>query len=218
MGLKKCLSYLVPQRLKSVDSPYSGRLEVLMVNGNMLLDSEQSNYSFGSLHKILRIGLSEVGFDHRIRNVLVLGMGAGSIVRLLRDEWKSDAAIDLVDIDPVIINIAEQIFEIEKFAPIRTITSSAEEFVQKTVTKYDFILMDIFVQMSIPPSCLSETFLRGLAGLLNPQGVLLINTIRETMGERALIKLCEDLESNHLTSKIVENVLGTNDLVIAKKA
>lgn len=217
MVLKKCMSYLIPQRLKSVDSPYNGRLEVLMVNGNMLLDSEQSNYSFGSLHKILRIGLSEVGFDHRIRNVLVLGMGAGSIVHLLRDEWKSDAAIDLVDIDPVIINIAEEIFEIEKFAPIRTIQSSAEDFVQKAVSKYDFILMDIFVQMSIPTSCLSETFLYGLAGLLNPKGVLLINTIRDTMGERALIKLCEDLESHQLTCKIVKNVLGTNDLVIAKK-
>ncbi|MBK7957999.1 MAG: hypothetical protein IPK03_07635 [Bacteroidetes bacterium] len=47
------------------------------------------------------------------------------------------------------------------------------------------ILMDIFVQMSIPPSCLSETFLHGLAGLLNPQGTLLINTIPESMGAGA---------------------------------
>ena len=218
LWLKKVLSYLFPQHLKTVESPYSGKLELVVVNGAVLLDSENSNYSYGSLHRILEIGIAEVGLDARFRSALVLGMGGGSIVKIIRDKLNSKAAIDLVEMDPVVIVIAKEVYQIQQYRDVRIIHARAEDFVRSSGSKYDFILVDLFIQSTIPKACLSSEFLIGLGEMLQPGGVLMYNTIAETMEVNGLEELCRQLEQAQLTCRIVRKVLGTNDLVIAKKA
>jgi hypothetical protein len=61
----------------------SKSIEITWTNGELVLDSENTNYSYGSLQRILRLGLKSIGFDKIIKmnHVLILGVGR-SVVKL----------------------------------------------------------------------------------------------------------------------------------------
>ena len=58
------------------------------MKGKLILDSENTNYSYGNLQNILRLGLREIGFEKikNMKEVLVLGVAGGSVVKTLVDE------------------------------------------------------------------------------------------------------------------------------------
>ena len=81
--MKKFLSYLWPDT-KRFSSEINGILEVTYINGQKVLDTENANYSYGSLQKILEFGLTKVDLK-LVENILLLGMGGGSIIKSLRE-------------------------------------------------------------------------------------------------------------------------------------
>jgi spermidine synthase len=74
--VKRILSYLLPIKIYQRKSSISKKLEVTWNKGQLVLDSENTNYSYGSLERILRKGLLYIGFDRikKFKNVLVLGV------------------------------------------------------------------------------------------------------------------------------------------------
>lgn len=65
--LQKILSYLYPF-VTSRNSLYNGTLRVILVDGKKILNTDHANYSFGSLHRIMRFALKKVapGVDQDI--------------------------------------------------------------------------------------------------------------------------------------------------------
>jgi spermidine synthase len=144
--LKKVLSYLIPINIHRVKSALSKSLEVTWANGELVLDSENANYSYGSLQRILRLGLKNIGFDKIIRmdHILVLGVAGGSVVKTLVDEIKFSGRITGVEIDPEIIKLSNHYFKLDKIQQLEIVIDDAFEFVLKTKEKYDLIIIDIF--------------------------------------------------------------------------
>jgi spermidine synthase len=60
---QKLISYFIPVTIYKKNSAVSKSLEVTWNNGELVLDSENTNYSYGSLQRILRKGLKYIGFD-----------------------------------------------------------------------------------------------------------------------------------------------------------
>ena len=111
--LQKLLSYFIPIIIYKKNSLTSQSLEVTWNNGELVLDSKNTNYSYGSLQRILRKGLKYIGFE-RIRNfdnILVLGVAGGSVIKTLVDEIKYKGKITGVEIDASVIEIANQYFQ-----------------------------------------------------------------------------------------------------------
>lgn len=54
-------------------------------NGKVELDTENTNYSHGSLQKILKKCLKEIGFEkiQKFKNILILGVASGSVIKTL---------------------------------------------------------------------------------------------------------------------------------------
>ena len=61
--LKKYFSYLnvIPER--TYQSAYNGVLEINWLNGKKILDTKNTNYSYGNLGKVLQKGLKAVTTD-----------------------------------------------------------------------------------------------------------------------------------------------------------
>jgi hypothetical protein len=76
--MKKLFSYLWPST-RRFSSEINGILEVTYINGKKVLDTKNANYSYGSLQKILEIGLTKVDLN-KVDNLLLLGMGGGSMI------------------------------------------------------------------------------------------------------------------------------------------
>lgn len=151
-------------------------------NGQLVLDSKNTNYSYGSLQRILRKGLLYIGFE-RIKgfdNILVLGVAAGSVIKTLAEEIKVKGQITGVEIDPVAIEIANTYFDLNKIENCKIVIDDAFEFVLKTKEKYDLIIIDIFQDTVMPNFLFEDFFINRINFLLNVNGFILFNTMTLT--------------------------------------
>jgi len=182
--LKRLLSFFVPINIYKKNSAFSKKLEVTYNNGQLVLDSKNTNYSYGSLQRILRKGLDYIGFD-RIRgfeNILVLGVAGGSVIKTLTDEIHFKGKITGVEIDPAAIEIANRYFGLDKISNLNIVVEDAFEFVLKTKEKYDLIIIDIFQDTDMPNFLFEDFFIKRINFLLNINGFILFNTM--TLNEK----------------------------------
>lgn len=177
--LKRLLSFFIPINIYKKNSSVSKKLEVTWNNGQLVLDSKNTNYSYGSLQRILRKGLKYIGFE-RIRgfkNILVLGVAGGSVIKTLSEEIEFKGQITGVEIDPAVIEIANTYFDLDKIQNLELVNDDAFEFVLKTKEKYDLIIIDIFKDTEMPNFLFEEFFINRINLLLNVNGFILFNTM-----------------------------------------
>ena len=177
--LKRILSYFIPVNIYKRKSNISKNLEVTWNNGQLVLDSKNTNYSYGSLQRILRKGLSYIGYE-RIRKfdrVLVLGVAGGSVVKTLIDERDYKGKITGVEIDPLAVEIANKYFGLNEIKNLEIVIDDAFEFVLKTKEKYDLIIIDIFQDTVMPNFLFEDFFINRINFLLNVNGFILFNTM-----------------------------------------
>ncbi|MBX2909143.1 MAG: fused MFS/spermidine synthase [Chitinophagales bacterium] len=215
--MKNIFSYLFPIQLKSYQSKLNGQLEVNLINGNKTLDTAISNYSYGSLQKILKAGLEEIGLSRSTENILVLGLGAGSIIETVRKDFNSNCFIELVEIDEEIIRIAESDFNVNSFENIHITNVDALEYLKQTDTTFEIIVVDIFIVNTIPEAFTQAAFIKDLCKHLKPNGKVIYNTIAETLSAKELNNIKQLFIENSLAARILKDVEWTNNLVIAEK-
>jgi spermidine synthase len=176
---KKLLSYIIPVTIFKQKSTISQTLEVTWTDGELVLDSKNTNYSYGSLQRILRKGLKFIGFE-RIKTmdkILVLGVAGGSVIKTLVDEINFEGKITGVEIDKYVITIANEYFHLDQIQNLEIVIDDAFEFVLKTKDKYDLILIDIFQDTRMPNFLFEKFFIDRICYLLNPKGFILFNTM-----------------------------------------
>ncbi|MDM1397575.1 spermidine synthase [Myroides odoratimimus] len=178
--IKRILSYFTPIIEKKIPSKVSQQLEVTWIDGHLVVDTKHTNYSYGNLEKVLKNGLSFIGFE-KIKNmdkVLILGLGAGGVLKTLRDEVKYLNAIDSVELDEAILFIGKKYFGIEQYSANHTIHNiDAFEFVLRSKEQYDLIIIDIFQDAKMPDFLFERYFVEQIQKILNPKGFILFNTI-----------------------------------------
>jgi spermidine synthase len=213
--MKKLLSYLFPFVLKHYTSSINGRLTINLVNGKKILDTPRSNYSYGALQKVLHKGLAELPFTSDISSILVLGLGGGSIVPTIREDFNSSAFMELVDMDAEIISIAKNEFAIEQFGNINIVHSDALEYIKNTTHTFDLIIVDLFIVDTIPEVFTQPEFIDHVVYHLAPNGKLIYNTMRKTLPIEVFNRIKESLLAKDLSVKILQQVEWSNDLIIA---
>lgn len=184
------------------------------------MDSENTNYSYGSLQRILRLGLKHIGFD-RIRsmeNILVLGVAGGSVIKTLVDEIKFDGRITGVEIEPQIIELANKYFKLDEIPQLEIIIDDAFEFILKTKEKYNLIIIDIFQDTHMPNFLFESFFINRICFLLKSKGFVLFNTmlLDEKQNLRNL-KFISEFSPVDYSIKSIPRVERHNELIVVKK-
>ena len=129
---KKLLSYFYPITIYNKPSNISQTLEVTLYNGKTLLNTKNTNYSFGSLQTVLKKGLITIGKSeiNKMENILVLGVAGGSVVQTLVTDFEFTKNIVGVELDAEIIEIANSYFNLDKIRNFKCVITDAEEFVK----------------------------------------------------------------------------------------
>jgi len=188
-ALRKLFSWLLPLRVKNVEGQLTSQLEVSYENGKKVLNAGEVNYSFGALHDVFRRALQKAKISEQPpQNVLILGLGAGSIVSILVDEQHLDPRMVGVEADPEVIRLAKEEFNIERYSRLEICNETAEKFISEDQRQYDLIAVDVFVEAVVPETCKSETFLRGLYAHLQKGGRVVFNEMKENAEEDAFAK------------------------------
>jgi spermidine synthase len=214
---KKLLSYFIPITIFKQKSTLSQTIEVTWNGGKLVLDSENTNYSYGNLQRILRKGLEIIGFERikSMENILVLGVAGGSVIRTLVDEINFKGEITGVEIDKAIIEIANTYFHLDEIPNLEIIIDDASKFVLKTNQKYDLIIIDIF-QDTIMPSFLFEFFfIARICYLLKPKGHILFNTMLLNYKQKKLnLNYVTHFDSKKYNVTTYNKMDQTNELIL----
>lgn len=177
-GKTKWLSYVWPITVERVASEISGELEITAWRGRYLLDTGKVNYSFGELHKIMKLTLArlkELGCG--FQKVLMLGYGGGSAAEIIHQEYARDAEIIGIDIDEKVLELAKKYFYHEG---VRLMKENAENYVHRAAKNgwvYDLVLVDLFVDSEVPAFVWEERNLGIWRSLVETGGWLAINTM-----------------------------------------
>lgn len=219
--IKKLLSFFTPIIEHKIPSKTNKQLEITWNNGQLVLDTENTNYSFGNLEKILRKGLKYVGFS-KIRNMgnaLILGLGGGSIIHLLRKEIQFKGHITSIELDPAIIFVANKYFDLGELSKNHTIIQmDAFEYVLTTEDTFDLIVIDIFQDAEMPAFLFEKYFIDKLKPLLNLNGFIIFNTIvlnhkNKNRNNHYVLQY----ETNIFSVKRYPNLQNLNELITIKR-
>ncbi|WP_396174590.1 spermidine synthase [Flavobacterium sp.] len=217
--VQKLISYFIPINVYKKNSAVSQSLEVTWNNGELVLDSKNTNYSFGSLQRILRKGLKYIGFERirNFKNILVLGVAAGSVIKTLVDEIKFEGKITGVEIDKEIITIANDFFKLDTIPNLEIIIDDAFEFVLKTKDKYDLIIIDIFQDTTMPNFLFEDFFINRVNSLLNINGFILFNTMVISKKEEERNHIYKSKFNKNYSLRMYPKVETHNELFTIKK-
>lgn len=218
--IQKIFSYLIPIKIFKKKSTRSKTIEVTWANGQLVLDSENTNYSYGSLQRILRYGLKNIGFKtiQKMNHILVLGVAGGSVIKTLVDEIKYKGKITGVEIDSDIIQIANEYFNLNQIKQLEIIIDDAFEFVLKTKNQYDLIIIDIFEDTNMPNFLFERFFSDRICSILKNQGFVLFNTmILDEAHNIRNRKYISEINSKLYSSKMLPRVEHHNELIIIEK-
>ena len=217
--IAKFFSYFIPINVYKKNSSISKSLEVTWNNGQLVLDSKNTNYSYGSLQRILRKGLKYIGFE-RIRkfdSILVLGVAGGSVIQTLVEEIKFKGKITGVEIDNDIVEIAQKYFKLDAVKKLELVVDDAFEFVLKTKEKYDLIIIDIFQDTTMPNFLFEDFFINRINFLLNTNGFILFNTMVISEKDRIRNLNYKTKFTNEFSLRMYPKVETHNELFTIKK-
>lgn len=216
---RRLLSFFIPITIHQKKSAVSKNLEVTWNNGQLVLDSANTNYSYGSLQRILRKGLSYIGFE-RIRqfnSILILGVAGGSVIKTLVEDVKFRSKITGVEIDPEVAAIAYKYFGLDAIPNFCLVIDDAFEFVLKTQEKYDLIIIDIFQDTSMPNFLFEEFFINRINFLLNVNGFILFNTMTLTKENKERNLAYRNKFDENYSVRMYPKVEDHNELFTIKK-
>ncbi|WP_022822043.1 spermidine synthase [Hymenobacter norwichensis] len=176
--LIRLLSYLVPIT-RTVQSEVSGPLEVTWRKGHKVLDTRHANYSYGSLQQVLRYGLLFVK-PRQASHTLLLGLGGGSVVATLRKELGYEGQITALELDPVVIRLADAEFGVRPDAQLDIVCADAFDWIRTApASQFGLVIVDLFVDLHLPAGLQTADFWQHVRRVLYPSGYVLFNTLSE---------------------------------------
>lgn len=192
-------------------SEFNESLEVTLQNGKLLLNTRNANYSFGLLHEVMikAIGHAVIQYNMTPRNALLLGYGGGSAAAVLKGNFP-DVEITAVEIDSEVIYLAKKYFFTRD---VELILSDAKEYVQQSDSEFDLIVVDVFIDVTVPDFVLEKEFLQHCKNRLTTNGLCIMNVLESRR---------KVMETTRLFSTVFQNVtefrlFGQNHLLFGIK-
>jgi spermidine synthase len=117
-------------------------------------------------------------FSNQLRNVLILGLGGGSIAKYIY-RFLPQAHTTVLEINAKVIQLARQLFFLpEDDARLQVIQGDGLAFLSQcdpASKRYDVLMLDAYDSHGVLPDMVSQDFFDRCASLLSEQGFLMVN-------------------------------------------
>lgn len=173
---KKWLSYLAEIHLESAGSEYNPHLYVSLRRGRYQLSTANAIYSYDDLYANFYKTFERFDWAaYPAEDVLLLGLGLGSVPRMLERNFGRRFHLTAVEIDEVVVDLAWRYGLSDLENPIELVCTDAATFLAVRPDRYDLICMDVFSDEKVPAYFETDEFLTSLRDHLAPGGALLYN-------------------------------------------
>lgn len=171
------LDWFIPQTIDLVDSKFNGRIKVVKEFGHISVVVDGYQQSGEMIEKIWRKALSQ-GLDTNqklgVKNILILGLGTGTVLPVVTDIFPKSENIVGVEIDEEMVNIGKKHFFLDKNSKLKIEIGDAAKVIEKLQEKFDLILVDTYKGNIFSIENFSD-FLNNLDKRKTESGVIVVN-------------------------------------------
>jgi spermidine synthase len=132
-----------------------------------IYDTKTGEYSIGYIQMFER---SAALNREKAKTALAIGLGGGAIDKIFRAKGMQ---VDNVEIDPLVAATAREYFNFDG----KVIIDDGRHFIRNTKSTYDLILLDAYNGFAVAQFLLSKEAFEEMKKILNPGGMLLVNTV-----------------------------------------
>jgi len=136
--------------------------------------------------------LAALAFYPRAQSCLVLGLGGGSIPRMLAAA-RPQIEVEAVEIDPAVVELAARYFDIRALPRLTIHLEDAAVFLRRCTTQYGIVVVDTYIGEQLPDQCATRDFIGDARKCLLDDGVLAVNWLSGNSQTRDT--LLENIES-----------------------
>jgi len=180
--IKYLSSYLFDTVIESFDSKKNGKINVVMLEGKLMVNTRNANQTFDGLHFLFQAIFADLQIEKNPpKKVLCFGLGGGSIVYILKNELKIQGYITAIEYDEIMVEIANKYFDLQQFNNLDVITEDAFVYAAEQADKsnFDLIIVDLFEDNKAVEKIYDAAFNDQLLQMC-PHGTIIINTICNT--------------------------------------
>jgi spermidine synthase len=147
------------------------------LNSGIYHDSDELLFKYTRFFRLAK------HFQPNVRTSVMIGGGAFVYPRdFLR--MFPQAAMDVVEIDPALTDLAKQYFRLRDDPRLKVINEDGRTFLNRAESRYDVLFCDAFASVySIPYQLTTRESVRQMYRLLNDNGVALVNVISGIRGD-----------------------------------
>jgi len=148
--------------LEETESKYNGHLKVLRTWGmGNYIQSNGLTQSGGIVETIWKSTLRQIpNSKFPILNCLILGLGGGTLAKLLRKKYPN-AKITGVEIDPIMIELGKKYLSLDKYnIDIKIADASNYSLIPN---RYSLVIVDMYSGDNFPKGFESENFLKKIS-------------------------------------------------------
>lgn len=109
-----------------------------------------------------------------ISSCLILGLGCGDAARLVSQKWP-EAKITGIEIDPAVIEVGKKYFRLKEIPNLEVVRGDAIEKIENQKSKFDLVLVDLYLGKNFPKEAESKEFLESLKKITTPDGIIVFN-------------------------------------------
>ena len=131
--------------LEERESKYNGHLRVVKTLGmGIYIQADGLTQSGGIVERIWKQTLNQITIHKSpVTNCLVLGLGGGTLAKLLRKKYPN-AKITGVEIDSIMIELGKKYLNLDKYN-IDIKIQDAIDFLKKNKKRYDLLIVDTYL-------------------------------------------------------------------------
>ncbi len=133
--------------------------------------------------------LAVLAFCPRPQSCLILGLGGGSIPRMLMAACPH-LQVDAVEIDPAVVRLAAEYFSIGSLPRLAIHLDDAAAFLHRCTTRYSLIIIDTYIGERFPDQCTTREFIVDARKCLIDNGVLALNWLSDDLQIRDQLLDC----------------------------
>lgn len=163
-------------------------IRVVEQNGVRLLRFQRNQQSSMRLDDPFETDIEYFGYLHltlavkpQAKRALVIGLGGGTVVKRMWRDYP-DMHIDVVEIDPEVIEVARYFFALPEDGRIKIFIDDGRDYIERCCESYDIIIVDAFDDFRMPRPLMTEEFLRQCRDRLTTGGVIAYNCIGTVTG------------------------------------
>lgn len=222
---------LPPEVVYETSSPYNEKIKILRfgdvykLSVNNFVQSVSKNSKnasrlcWGEAVNIIK------SLEENPKNILILGLGGGTMQRFIHDSYP-EARMVSVEIDPVMVDIARQYFDLDSIGNHRVIVEDAFRFVVEpekygiNKQNFDAIIVDTVFGDDFPDLGSSGNFLSAVKALALPGALVMFNRIYLEDYQEKVNSFKDLLEGffSDIHTKIVAGYTNSDNILIYGRA